>query len=66
MILSRKLALLSFVAAAVVLFKDFGCYTRVQIPKNGNGHCKPCSGCPKDGGRIYRGSNKGFNFVNRV
>jgi len=64
MIIPRKFALLFFVAAAAVLLEDFGCYTGIQIPKTGNGHCKLHSGCPRDGGSVYKGSHKSFNFVN--
>lgn len=66
MIISRKFALQCFVAAALVLCQHFGCYTRLQTPEAGNGHCELHSGCPRNEGRVYGKSNKSFHFVNHV
>lgn len=66
MIISRKFALLCFVAAAVVLFKHRSCGTQIQTPKTGDGHCELHSECPRDEGRVHRDSNESFHFVNCV
>lgn len=65
-IICRKFALLCFVAAAVALFKHFGCGTQIQTPKTGDGHCELHSGCPGNEGRVHRDSNESFHFVNYV
>lgn len=66
MIISRKFALLCFVAAAVVLFKHVGCDTQIQTPETGDGHCELHSGCPRDEGMVHGDSNESFHFVNDV